>query len=92
MHNKENNEEPGVPFATEKTLRESMELTSEIDRALMELNLEREQLERELAKMPIHSGKTMAARRRKAETEGRLDEIGRSIARYKMMMRRMHVL
>ena len=92
LHNKENNEENSIPFATEESLRASMELTAAIEHELMALNQEHDQLETVLAKLPLNAGKTLAQRRRKIDTEERLDVVKKSIAKLRMKMRRMHVL
>ena len=58
----------------------------------MRLNQEKDALERELSRLPSAAGRTIAARRRKAEAEARLDEVRKHIARHRMKMREMHVL
>ena len=62
--------------------------TAELDRELMELNMEKEQLDQELARMPANSGgKTVVQRRRKRQVESRLDELFREIGRAKRELR-----
>ena len=62
--------------------------TAELDRELMELNMEKEQLDQELARMPANSGgKTVVQRRRKKQVESRLDELFREIGRAKRELR-----
>ena len=92
VHNKENNESNAVPFATDASLRDAMQVTSQIEHALMLLNQEKDALERELSRLPSAAGRTIAARRRKAEAEARLDEVRKHIAKHRMKMREMHVL
>ena len=62
--------------------------TAELDKELMNLNLEKEQLEQELARMPFNSGgKTVAQRRRKKLVERRLDELLKEIGTAKRELR-----
>ena len=64
--------------------------TAELDKELMDLNMEKEQLDQELARMPVNSGgKTVAQRRRKKLVENRLDELFKEIGRVKRELRNM---
>ena len=81
-----------IPFATDASLRDAMQVSSQIEHTLMLLNQEKDALERELSRLPSAAGRTIAARRRKAEAESRLDEVRKHIARHRMKMREMHIL
>ncbi len=71
-----------------KTYKETR--TVELDKEIMNLNVEKEQLEQELARMPFNSGgKTVAQRRRKKLVESRLDELIREIGTAKRELRSM---
>ena len=71
-----------------KTYKETR--TAELDEELMSLNLEKEQLEQELARMPFNSGgKTVAQRRRKKLVESRLDELIKEVGTAKRELRNM---
>lgn len=62
--------------------------TTELDKQLLELNLEREKLDLEMSRMPVHSGgKTVAQRRRKKQIEYRLDEVLKDIGKVKRELR-----
>ncbi|GAQ86740.1 hypothetical protein KFL_003080110 [Klebsormidium nitens] len=81
-----------VPFATEQSLREAMEETAAIESKLMEVSLERSQLESEYAKLPQSAGRTMTERRRKQELEGRIEDLTKKIGWLRMELRERHVL
>jgi predicted RNase H-like nuclease (RuvC/YqgF family) len=71
-----------------KTYKETR--TVELDKEIMNLNVEKEQLEQELARMPFNSGgKTVAQRRRKKLVESRLDELIKEIGTAKRELRSM---
>ena len=62
----------------------------ELDSRLLNLNVEKEQLEQEMSRMPVNSGgKTVAERRRKKQVEYRLDELIREIGQAKRDLRKM---
>jgi hypothetical protein len=62
--------------------------TTELDKELLDLNMEKEQLDQELAKMPFNTaGKTAAQRRRKKMVENRLDELFKEIGKVKRELR-----
>ena len=61
----------------------------ELDNRLLNLNVEKEQLEQEMSRMPVNSGgKTVAERRRKKQVEYRLDELIREIGQIKRELRK----
>lgn len=69
-----------------KTYKETR--SAELDKEIMNLNVEKEQLEQELARMPFNSGgKTVAQRRRKKLVESRLDELLKEIGTAKRELR-----
>jgi hypothetical protein len=83
---------PNVPTGNQTTARDTREYkemrTSELDKELLHLNMEKEQLDQELARMPVNSGgKTVAQRRRKKVVEGRLDELLKEIGKVKRELR-----
>uniref|UniRef100_A0A0G4IEV9 Enkurin domain-containing protein n=1 Tax=Chromera velia CCMP2878 TaxID=1169474 RepID=A0A0G4IEV9_9ALVE len=74
-----------APFGRdeEKNLDEEI-----LNKELLDLNIERQAIESELAKYPHNSaGRTIAGRRRKAEMEERLAEVERGISRIRASLR-----
>lgn len=57
----------------------------------MALNQERSQLEAEYARMPANAGRTLRERRRKAEVEERMDELGHLISNVRLNLKKMGV-
>ncbi|PRW33935.1 nuclear mitotic apparatus 1 isoform X2 [Chlorella sorokiniana] len=82
----------GSPFATEDTLQSMLQQTQALEDRLLKLNAERNELEAESARMPTHTtGRTQQERRRRAEVEGRLEEINKECSSIRLQLRRLGV-
>lgn len=67
--------------------------TENLDKQLLDLNVEREKLEIELSRMPQNSvGRTVSQRRRRRIVEARLEELSVDISKIKRNLRRMRML
>lgn len=76
---------------TEKEIK--LKRTSELDKQLLELNMEKEKLDMELSHMPATSaGRTVAQRRRRRLVENRLDDVQREIGKVKRELRKMKAI
>lgn len=65
-----------------------MQSTAEAEAALLEVNLEREALNAELAKTASHP-RSGAARRRKADAEARLTQLDQTASALRLQIRRL---
>jgi hypothetical protein len=63
--------------------------TKQLEDQLLLLCQEKDELNREYAKMPLGSGKTMRERQRKAQVESRLEELDAQISRMRMALKRL---
>ncbi|KAL4425417.1 hypothetical protein ABPG75_009433 [Micractinium tetrahymenae] len=82
----------GSPFATEVTLQDMLARTQALEDRLLALNAERNELEAESARMPSHTtGRTLQERKRRAEVERRLEELGRECSSVRLQLRRLGV-
>lgn len=62
-------------------------MTQQLETHLMRLSFERNELQSEFAKMPVHAGRTIAARTRKKEVENRLDHITQEMSRIRLKLK-----
>ncbi|KAJ4457231.1 hypothetical protein PAPYR_7402 [Paratrimastix pyriformis] len=81
-----------TPFATEATLQERIATTAGIERELMTTQLELQNLDSELARMPHSAGSTIRGRQRRREIEERTEELKRLSAQFKMQLRQLNAL
>ncbi|KAI8101673.1 hypothetical protein M9434_006740 [Picochlorum sp. BPE23] len=79
---------------SEDTSKEmKLKRTAELDKQLLELNMEKEKLDMELSHMPATSaGRTVAQRRRRRLVENRLDDVQREIGKVKRELRKMKAI
>jgi septal ring factor EnvC (AmiA/AmiB activator) len=69
-----------------------LQQTQALEDRLLKLNAERNELEAESARMPTHTtGRTQQERRRRAEVEGRLEEINKECSSIRLQLRRLGV-
>ena len=69
------------------------ETTSELEKELLQLNVEKEKLDIELSRMPFNSvGKTVAQRQRRKYVDSRLSEISKNISHIKRQLRQLNAL
>ena len=61
--------------------------TAQIEKSLMDMNMERNMLESELSKMGSSSGRTISERNRKAYVEQRVEELAREMSRMRMHLK-----
>ena len=66
-----------------------MELTKAMEGRLMALSMERGQLESEYAKMPVHYGRSLKARKRREEVEARLEAIAQEASAIRLRIKQM---
>ncbi|GMH40426.1 hypothetical protein BSKO_08330 [Bryopsis sp. KO-2023] len=71
----------------ERSVKESMRRTKILEDHLVQLGLEKKQLECEYVKMPPYGGRTLNAITRKQLVEGRLEEIGREISQIRLELK-----
>ena len=68
------------PFATSESLQSWSHGVAATEARLMQLSVERDELEGELGRLPEGAGRTIDERRRKQHAEQRLDELNRSMS------------
>jgi chromosome segregation ATPase len=69
------------------------ETTSDLEKELLQLNIEKEKLDIELSRMPFNSaGKTVAQRQRRKYVDSRLGEISKNISQIKRQLRHLNAL
>lgn len=80
-----------MPHGTSEQLTavEIMAQTKQLEDALLLLCQEKDELNAELSKLPLGSGKTMRERQRKAAVEARLEELDGQISRSRMALKRL---
>eukprot|EP00803_Ostreobium_quekettii_P010164 evm.model.scf_824.2 EVM.evm.TU.scf_824.2 scf_824:40375-49612(+) len=81
--------EASVPYATEQSVKEQLGLTKAMEDRIVMLSMEKGQLEAEYAKMPVHYGRSLSARRRREEVEARLDCVAHEISRIRLQLKQM---
>jgi hypothetical protein len=69
---------------------EVMAATKQLEDELLGLCKERDDLEKELAKMPVGAGRTIKGRQRKMAVESRLDDLGLDISRLRTEIKRLN--
>jgi hypothetical protein len=69
---------------------EIMASTKQLEDQLLELSKERDELEKELAKMPPGAGRTIKGRQRKMAVESRLDDLGFEISRIRTEIKKLN--
>lgn len=69
---------------------EVMAATKQLEDELLVLCKERDDLEKELAKMPVGAGRTIKGRQRKMAVESRLDDLGLDISRVRTEIKRLN--
>lgn len=69
---------------------EVMAATKQLEDELLGLCKERDDLEKELAKMPVGAGRTIKGRQRKMAVESRLDDLGLDISRVRTEIKRLN--
>jgi len=80
-----------VPLTREMmTVVEIMGATKQAEDQLLSLSKERDELEKELAKMPLGAGRTIKGRQRKQAVETRLDELGFEISRLRTQIKQLN--
>ena len=78
------------PYAVDKECRTSAD--DELQRAerqLLKMNMEKQYLESQYAKMPASSGKTLAQRKQKREIEERLTKLNREISSCRLTLKKL---
>ena len=73
------------------SVQELLKLSRTLEGQLMQHNQEKAVLEAEYAKMPTHAGRTLKERRRKAEIEGRLDQLHHDISAARLQLKQLGV-
>jgi hypothetical protein len=68
---------------------EIMAATKQLEDQLLNLCQERDELDKELAKMPPGAGRTIKGRQRKMAVESRLDELGLEISRVRTEVKKL---
>ena len=84
-----------APFATAESFASWSSHVAQTEARLMQLSMEKDTLEGELARMPNGAGKTIEQRRRKTQVEQRLADVSRaqSVARHQLKSaNRMHLV
>ncbi len=66
-----------------------MATTKQLEDSLLVLSRERDELESEFAKMPLHGGRTLRERQRKVEVETRLEERRKEISNTRLQLKRL---
>ncbi|KAK9809162.1 hypothetical protein WJX72_010452 [[Myrmecia] bisecta] len=79
------------PYGTQLFLDDMMAKTASLEERLMALNMERQQLEAEYARMPPTAGRTIRERNRKAEVEARLEEVAREASNIRLQLKKLGV-
>ncbi|OQR87006.1 hypothetical protein ACHHYP_09659 [Achlya hypogyna] len=80
--------ELSAPYATEKqSLQNDVMFKRELERQLLQLNMEKEQLQAEYAKLEQTAFKTIDARRRKSSLEGKMSGLDKTINQLRMRLR-----
>jgi flagellar biosynthesis chaperone FliJ len=69
---------------------EVMATTKQLEDQLLDLSQERDELEKELAKMPPGAGRTIKGRQRKMVVEQRLDDLGVEISRVRIEIKKLN--
>lgn len=69
---------------------EIMASTKQLEDQLLDLSKERDELEKELAKMPPGAGRTIKGRQRKMAVESRLDDLGFEISRIRTEIKKLN--
>lgn len=69
---------------------EVMAATKQLEDQLLDLSQERDELEKELAKMPPGAGRTIKGRQRKMVVEQRLDDLGVEISRVRIEIKKLN--
>lgn len=77
------------PFGTDLTLQEMMERTRELEDLLMKQCQEKDALESEYSKMPLHGGRTLKDRQRKAAVEDRIEVLHKEISTTRLQLKRL---
>ena len=80
-----------TPFGTEDTLANAINQTQQMETALLELQLEKQQLDADYSRMPTGAPKNARDRKKKAQMEERLGELGKQIGHYRMKLRNPHM-
>ena len=80
-----------TPWGTEDTLKEAVAKTAEMEGKLMELNLERQDLDGELQRLPTGAPKNVRDRKRKAAIEERMVVVDKEIGSLKLLLRNPHL-
>lgn len=79
----------GTPYGTEMSVQQLMSRTKEVEDVLLHASQERDELESELARMPLGGGRTLRQRERKEYVEARLDELRKQISSARMQIKRL---
>jgi len=69
-----------TPFGTEMSVKEQLARTKVLEDLLVSRCSEKNLLEAELSKLPSHSGRSVREKQRKAQVEGRLEELAKEIS------------
>ena len=80
-----------TPWGTEDTLKEAVAKTAEMENKLMELNMERQDLDGELQRLPEGAPRNVRDRKRKSAIEGRMAEVDKEIGSLRMYLRNPHL-
>ena len=81
--------QPACPYAVDVGGPAGQSEEEKIERLLLKMNLEKQSLESQYAKMPATSGRTLAQRKQKREIEERLTGLNREISSSRLALKRL---
>ena len=77
------------PYALDNDKSPTFSDEQKIERQLLKMNMEKQFLESQYAKMPASSGKTLAQRKQKREIEDRLTKLNKEISSCRLTLKRL---
>ncbi|QDZ20921.1 hypothetical protein HOP50_04g34450 [Chloropicon primus] len=77
------------PYAVEGDKSSTFNSEQKIERQLLKMNMEKQFLESQYAKMPASSGRTLAQRKQKREIEERLNKLNKEISSNRLALKRL---
>ena len=81
---------PGsIPTSKEEALAVGFTEEQKLERLLLKMNMEKQYLESQYAKMPASSGRTLAQRKLKREIEERLGKLNKEISSSRLSLKRL---
>eukprot|EP00656_Telonema_subtile_P025820 TRINITY_DN27858_c0_g1_i1.p1 TRINITY_DN27858_c0_g1~~TRINITY_DN27858_c0_g1_i1.p1 ORF type:complete len:189 (+),score=72.32 TRINITY_DN27858_c0_g1_i1:220-786(+) len=81
-----------TPWGTEDTLKQAVAKTAAMESSLLQLNMERKDLDGELQRLPEGGPRNVRDRKRKAAIEHRMEVLDKDIGSLRMQLRNPHLV